>query len=73
MLALTRDDDDDIYPLSLMEAEQISSFISQCEKFRALILELPTDQAESVETRQIFNRESGEVFSRSRMWLEDRT
>ena len=56
-----------------MEAEQISSFISQCEKFRALILELPTDQAESVETRQIFNRESGEVFSRSRMWLEDRT
>ena len=26
-----------------------------------------------VETRQIFNRESGEVFSRSRMWLEDQT
>jgi hypothetical protein len=27
----------------------------------------------AVETRQIFNRESGEVFSRSRMWLEDQT
>ena len=46
-LVISSDDDDDgIYPLSLMEAEQISSFIMQSDNLRALTLDVPTVQTE---------------------------